>query len=97
MAWEGNVGLQESRSPGPHPSALLEMKTHNPIFPSCFIYLLYFFFAALHSLWDLNSPTRDYEPMSFALEAWSLNHWTTREVPFLVVLKSSLYQSLFPA
>ena len=84
------MGLQESRSPGPHLS-VLEMKTHNPMFPSCFICLFFFFFfAALHSLWDLSSQPGIIKPMSFALEAWSLNHWTTREVPFLVVLKSSL-------
>ena len=34
-------------------------------------------------MWDLSSLTRDQirvlqDP---ALEAWSLNHWTTREVP----------------
>ena len=39
------MGLQESRSPGPHLS-VLEMKTHNPMFPSCFI--CHFFFFLLH-------------------------------------------------
>ena len=31
-------------------------------------------------MWTLSSPTRDWTHTS-ALEAWSLNHWTTREVP----------------
>ena len=88
------MGLQESRSPGPHPSALLEMKTHNPMFPSCFICHTFFFFFLLHctACGILVPQPGIIKPMSFALEAWSLNHWTTREVPFLVVLKSSLYQ-----
>ena len=32
-------------------------------------------------MWDLSSPTRDCEPILLALGTWSLNHWTTREVP----------------
>ena len=35
-----------------------------------------FFWAVSHSIWDLRSLTR--EPP--AVEAWSLNHWTSREV-----------------
>ena len=30
-------------------------------------------------MWDLSSPTRELVPL--AVEAWSLNHWTAREVP----------------
>ena len=33
-----------------------------------------------HIMWDQNSPTRDWS-CTLALEAWSLNHWTAREVP----------------
>ena len=36
--------------------------------------------AMPHSIWDLSFPTRD-EPEPPAVETWSLNHWTTREVP----------------
>ena len=34
----------------------------------------------LRGRWDISSPTRD-KACAPALEAWSLNHWTTREVP----------------
>ena len=34
-------------------------------------------------MWDLSSPPRT-EPMSPAPEVWSLNHWTTREVPIFL-------------
>ena len=36
-------------------------------------------------MWDLSSPTR-MEPAPPALEAWSLNHWTAREVQLLIYL-----------
>ena len=44
------------------------------------------FFFWLHSVWHLSSLTRDqtcarHPPDSPALGAWSLNHWTIREVP----------------
>ena len=39
-----------------------------------------FLFFWLHSIWDLSSLTR-IEPAPSALGAWSLNQWTTREVP----------------
>ena len=32
-------------------------------------------------MWDLSSPRPGIEPVPPELEAWSLNHWTTREVP----------------
>ena len=37
------------------------------------------------SMWDLNSLTW-IEPMSPAFEVWSLNHCTTREIPFTLIL-----------
>ena len=39
-----------------------------------------FFLTAPHGMWDL-VPQPGIKPASPALEAWSLNHWTTREVP----------------
>ena len=41
-------------------------------------------------MWDLSSLIR-IEPLVPALEVWSLNHWTTRELP-----KPSLFTELFP-
>ena len=38
----------------------------------------FFFFVVPHSMWDLSSLTRD-QTHGPALEAKSLNHWTTRE------------------
>ena len=42
---------------------------------------VFFFLAESHNMWDLSSQTPGTEPVPLALEAWSLNHWTTREVP----------------
>ena len=39
-----------------------------------------FFLAAPHGMWDLSFPTR-IKPVPPAVGAWSLNHWTTRELP----------------
>ena len=35
-------------------------------------------------MWDLNSPTRDWTHMP-CIGGWSLNHWTTREVPHVTI------------
>ena len=49
------------------------------------------FLAVLRGMWDLSSPTRDQiKPMPTAVEAWSLNHWTAREVPSFPFIKMSL-------
>ena len=52
---------------------------------SKFIYLFYLL-VALQGVWDLSSLTRDltHVPVS---AAWSLNHWSTREVLSNVPLK----------
>ena len=64
------------------------------------IYYYYFFCHTAGSLWDLSSPTRDQtqdlsSPLRVtlkppALEVWSLNHWTTREVPHSSTFSPSL-------
>ena len=38
---------------------------------------------------NLNSLTR-IEPMSPVFEAWSLNHWTTREIPFTLIFTTQV-------
>ena len=40
--------------------------------------------------WDPFSPTR-IRPVPPALEAWSLNHWTAREVPGVTVYLPSMF------
>ena len=66
---------------------------------SPFFFFFFFFLATLHSMWDLSSPTR-YQTWAPALEVWSLNHWTTREVPHrllhITYLKSAFSLSFFP-
>ena len=42
--------------------------------------IFFFFAAALHSLWDLSSPTRG-EPRPEAVKASNPHHWTARELP----------------
>ena len=43
--------------------------------------VFFFFLAESHSMQDLSFQTLGMEPVPPALEARSLNHWTTREVP----------------
>ena len=40
---------------------------------------MHLFMATPHDTW--NFPDQGLEPGPPALEGWSLNHWTTREVP----------------
>ena len=48
---------------------------------------LTFFVAMPLGVWDLSSLIRDQmEPMTAAVEAWSLDHWTAREVPYSILL-----------
>ena len=42
-----------------------------------------FIYLASCGMWDFVSRP-GMEPMPPALEAWNLNHWTTREIPELV-------------
>ena len=37
---------------------------------------------------DLSSLTRKIKSMLPAVEAWSLNHWTSREIPILYIVLS---------
>ena len=39
------------------------------------------FLAKLHGMWGILDPRPGIDPMAAALEARSLNHWATREVP----------------
>ena len=51
-----------------------------------FVFLFYFLFLAMpHSIRDLSSQL-EIERMSPAVEAWSLNHWTTREVLYAFII-----------
>ena len=61
----------------------------------------FFFLTMPPNTWDLSSPTR-YQTQ--ALEAWKLNHWTTREVRSLVfsthsyitAVSTSIFTGLLP-
>ena len=53
------------------------------IYIHLFIYLfiiIIIIFAAPCGMWDLSSPIRD-RTRPPAVEVWSLNHWTARQVP----------------
>ena len=41
---------------------------------------VFIFLAVLCGTWDLVTSDQEIEPMWPAVEAWSLNHWTAREV-----------------
>ena len=51
---------------------------------------IFFFFVGrggtICSLWDLNSPTRDWTQAHIS-KRWSLNHWTTRTFPVVYTLR----------
>ena len=51
---------------------------------------IFIFLAALCDVWHLSSLTRELGPTPPALEALSVNHWTTREVPISEFLKGVL-------
>ena len=53
------------------------------LFPVYFSFRYFFWGASPCSVWDLSSQT-GIKPMSPALEAQNLNHWTSREVLILV-------------
>ena len=46
------------------------------VFSGCCLFL-----AKLHGMWGILDPRPGIDPMAAALEARSLNHWATREVP----------------
>ena len=60
----------------PHP--------HQHLYTCNFFLFLPFFFFSGHSMRHGDLPQPGIKPMPPAVEAWSLNHWTTREVPTLV-------------
>ena len=61
--------------------------THPPPFFLPSYHLVYFmFWPHMQHVGILVSPS-GMEPMPPALEAWSLTHWTTREVPCLLFSK----------
>ena len=50
---------------------------------------LFFFLTTPCSMWDLSSP-QEMKPLLPAVEAGSLNHWTTREVPLYFLLYAEI-------
>ena len=50
----------------------------------------FFFGHAVQHVWDLGSPAWG-ETASPAVEAWSLNHWTAREVQTAAYLKQIFF------
>ena len=42
--------------------------------------------------WGILVPPPGIEPIPPAMEAWSLNHWTTREVPISVCLETTYHE-----
>ena len=44
-------------------------------------FYLFMYFCLYHGAYGILDSQPGTEPMPTAMEAWSLNHWTTREVP----------------
>ena len=58
----------------------LKKRWHTELHTNVIIYFYFYFFG--HTTCETLVPWLGIEPMSSALEVWSLNHWTTREVPW---------------
>ena len=50
------------------------------VFSPNFVCFVFIFLASAWGMWD-PSPLARIEPTCYALQAWSLNHWATREIP----------------
>ena len=67
------------------------------------MYLVFFFFSSIfgHTMRHAGSPRPGIKPVPPAVEAWCLNHWTAREIPFtmnIYTIKSktpSTFRSLY--
>ena len=59
----------------------------------CFCFMCWQVFFWPGSMWDHSSPTRD-QTCTPCIERWSLNHWTTREVPKSIVFYLILFGAL---
>ena len=59
----------------------------------CFCFMCWQVFFWPGSMWDLSSPTRD-QTCTPCIERWSLNHWTTREIPKSIVFYLKLFGAL---
>ena len=72
-----------------HQGSLKQYSMEHYCFFKIFIYLFIHLTASSLScgMWDL-VPWPGIEPWPPALGAWNLSHWTTREVPTLLLLKS---------
>ena len=81
MFWNSLTTLLTSR---PRLTGLLWLShSHPDNLPIFFLFLIFIYLAVLglsYSTWDL-VPWPGIEPGLSALGAWSLNHWTPREVP----------------
>ena len=47
------------------------------------------FFWLCCAAWGIVVPRPGIEPMSLAVKAWSLNHWTSKDIPTYFLLKYS--------
>ena len=47
----------------------------------CGFFNITFFFFFCHMTYGILVPQPGIKPVPYAVEAWSLNHWTTREDP----------------
>ena len=60
------------------------------------LFLFYVLVFWLWSMWDFSSSTRDWTPTP-CIGRWSANHWTTREVPIMLVLMQRVcHESALP-
>ena len=89
LHWERGVIATGSPKMSPLCFVLLTIffkkkKKKKPIFSiSSFYHIVFCCFLSFfdHTTWHVGSPWPGIEPMTPTVEAWRLNHWTTREVP----------------
>ena len=55
-----------------------------------------FIFFLLWGMWDLSSQTRDWTHTPY-FGTWSLNHWTTQEIPVSVTENVKIFLLIDPS
>ena len=79
------VTSNASPSPGSLPSLMLSFLTlasiaHHSAYLVSICFVVVFFWVACHAACRILVPRPGNKPLPSAVEVWSLNHWTTKEV-----------------
>ena len=68
---------------------------HPPNMHGFYYYYYYYYFWPCHIAWGILVPWPGVEPTPSAVEAWSLNHWNSKEVPHAWFLLLAVNKTLW--